>query len=117
MQPRREYRLAAGIFNRFLVASDAAYEGGKGSAGFLSVIDPGKPEETRLGKVITLPVSLYSLWGAKETYIAQLELLAVLVALIEVAGLVRGANTIWFVDNIASARERVEQFSFTGPDG
>ena len=87
---------------RAITASDSAYENGKGSAGFLFVIDPGKPEETRLGKVITLPVSLYSLWGTQETYIAQLELLAVLVALIEVAGLVRGANTIWFVDNIAA---------------
>ena len=102
LKPQREYLLWKGLLRRALTASDAAYEGGKGSAGFLSVIDPGKPEETRLGKVITLPASLYSLWGAKETYIAQLELLAVLVALIEVAGLVRGANTIWFIDNIAA---------------
>ena len=47
-------------------------------------------------------VVLYSIWGARTTYIAQLELLAVLVALIEVAGLVRGANTIWFIDNVAA---------------
>ena len=33
---------------------------------------------------------------------AQVELLAVLVALTEIAGRVRGANTIWFVDNIAA---------------
>ena len=68
----------------------------------MTVIDPGKPEETRLGKVIALPVGLYSIWGVRATYIAQLELLAVLVALTEVAGLVRGANTIWFIDNVAA---------------
>ena len=55
-----------------------------------------------MGKVIALPEGLYSIWGARTTYIAQLELLAVLVALIEVAGLVRGANTIWFIDNVAA---------------
>ena len=102
LKPQREYLLWKGLLRRAVTASDAAYEWGKGSAGFLSVIDPGKPEETRLGKVITLPKSLYSVWGAQETYIAQLELLAVLVALIEVAGLVRGANTIWFIDNVAA---------------
>ena len=89
--------------------------------GFLSVIDPGQPEETRLGKVIILPVGLYDVWGARATYIAQLELLAVLVALTEVAGRVRGANTIWFVDNIAArlygACEKVEWFTLSGPDG
>jgi hypothetical protein len=66
----------------------------------LSVIDPGRPEETRLGNVIALPESLYSIWGARATYIAQLELLVMLVALTELAGLVRGANSIWFIDNV-----------------
>ena len=66
------------------------------------MIDPGRPEETRLGKVIALPERLYSIWGARAVYIAQLELLAVLVALTEVAGLVRGANSIWFIDNVAA---------------
>ena len=36
------------------------------------------------------------------TYIAQLELLAVLVAITEVAGLIRGASSIWFIDNVAA---------------
>ena len=36
------------------------------------------------------------------TYIAQLELLAVLTAIIQVAGLIRGTSSIWFVDNIAA---------------
>ena len=102
LMPQREYLLWRGTLRRAVTASDAAYEGGRGSAGFLSVIDPGKPEETRVGKVIALPDKLYSIWGARITYIAQLELLAVLVALIEVAGLVRGTNSIWFIDNVAA---------------
>ena len=101
-KPQREYMLWGGVSRRAITASDAAYENGRGSAGFLSVIDPGEPEETRLGKVIVLPSHLYNVWGARKTYIAQLELLAVLVAIIEVASLVRGASTVWFIDNVAA---------------
>ena len=104
---------------RAVTASDAAYESGRGSAGFLSVIDPKQPEETRLGRVISLPSSLYEIWGARVTYIAQLELLAVLVALTEVAGLIRGTNSIWLVDNIAAdgTGERFKWLPLSGPDG
>ena len=49
-----------------------------------------------------MPSSVYEIWGVGVTYIAQLELLAVLVALTEVAGLIRGANSTWFLDNIAA---------------
>jgi len=62
----------------------------------LGCIDPGKPEGTRLGKVIALPVSLHSIWGIRAIYIAQLELPVVLVTLVEVTGSVRGADTIRF---------------------
>ena len=62
LRPQREYLLWNSTMRRAITASDAAYENGKGSAGFLSVIDPGKPEETRLGKVILLPRRLYTLW-------------------------------------------------------
>ena len=71
------------------------------------MIDPGRPEETRLGKVITIPRSLYSLWGSRITYIAQLELLAVLVALTEIAGSTRGTDAIWFIDNVAALMKLV----------
>ena len=82
LMPRREYMLWNLTRRRTVTASDAAYEDGKGSAGFLSVIDPGRPEETRLGRAITLPANIYSIWGDRKiTYIAQLELLAMLVAL------------------------------------
>jgi hypothetical protein len=90
LMPRREYQLWNLTRRRIITASDAAYEDGKGSAGFLSVIDPGQPAETRLGRAITLPKNIYSIWGeGKITYIAQLELLAMLVALTEVAPLIR----------------------------
>ena len=102
LRPQQEYLLWSGTLRRAITASDAAYEDGKGSAGFVSVINPGRPEETRLGKTIALPECLYSIWGARTTYIAQLELLAVLVALTEVAGLVHGANSIWSIDNVAA---------------
>ena len=102
LMPQREYMLWNRSTRRALTASDAAYEDGKGTAGFLSVIDPNQPEETRLGRVIDLPGELYKVWGVRITYIAQLELVAVLVAITEVAGLIRGTNSIWFIDNIAA---------------
>ena len=55
MQPRREYRLMKSVFFKILVASDAAYENGKGSAGFLAVLNPGKPDEIRVGRLINMP--------------------------------------------------------------
>ena len=103
LMPRREYQLWNLTRRRIITASDAAYEDGKGSAGFLSVIDPGQPAETRLGRVITLPKNIYSIWGeGRITYIAQLELLAMLVALIEVAPLIRDTYSVWFIDNVAA---------------
>ena len=57
---------------------------GQGSAGSLTVIDPGGPEETRLGKVIAIPGCLYSIWGDK------------------VPGTNRGANSVWFTDDVAA---------------
>ena len=102
LKPRREFLFWDKQPRRSITASDAAYENGVGSAGFLSVIDPGHPEETRVGRVIALPPSLYKHWGPQTNYIAQLELLAVLTAITQVAGLIRGTSSIWFVDNIAA---------------
>ena len=62
----------------------------------------GTTKEIRVGKVISLPTTIYRLWGDRRTYISQLELLAVLVALTEMAGSVRGTSSIWFTDNIAA---------------
>ena len=118
LRPQREYLLWSGTLRRAITASDAAYENGKGSAGFLSVIDPGRPEETRVGRVIALPERLYSIWGVRVTYIAQLELLAVLVALTEVAGSVRGTNSIWLTNRSShGAGKGIKWLSLAGPDG
>ena len=102
MQPRREYWLVAACFSRILVASDAAYENGRGSAGFLAVVNPGTPNEIRVGRVIDIPPEVYHLWGDRKTYIAQLELLAVFVAIVELAGLVRRSHGLWCIDNVAA---------------
>ena len=102
LRPRREFVLWDKQPRRSVTASDAAYECGVGSAGALSVIDPGQYDETRMGKVIALPSRLYHHWGPQITYIAQLELLAVLTAITQVAGQIRGTNSIWFVDNVAA---------------
>jgi len=54
---------------------------------------PDKPEVTRLGWVTVLPGRLHSILGARARYIAQLELLTVLVAATEVAGIIHGASS------------------------
>jgi hypothetical protein len=102
MQPRREYSLFSVDTPRFVVASDAAYENERGTAGFLVVLDPGLPEETRHGMVVHIPEEIYNHWGKHKTYIAQLELLVVLVGLLEFAPRLRGRRGLWFIDNVAA---------------
>jgi hypothetical protein len=58
-QPRREYWLVASCASGILVASDAAYESGRGSAGFPAVVNPGTPNEIRVGRVIDIPPEGY----------------------------------------------------------
>ena len=57
-----------------------------------------QPEEIRRARAISPPPSLCETWGCRVTYIAQPELLTALVALTDLAGLIRGTNSIWFVD-------------------
>jgi len=66
------------------------------------VIDPGRPEVTRLGEVIALPGCPYNIRRDRVTYTAQLERLVVTVAVIEVAGMIRGVNSVWLIDNVAA---------------
>jgi hypothetical protein len=40
---------------------------------------------------------IYHLWGDRKTYIAQLELLAVFVAMVELADLVRCSHGLWYI--------------------
>ena len=101
--PRRVYNLHPfPASKRFLVASDAAYEAGRGSGGFLFVLRPGQASESRDAREVDLPDSLYAIWGPQKTYIAQLELFMILVGITNFAPSIRGSRGIWFVDNIAA---------------
>jgi hypothetical protein len=100
MKPRREYTLFSRSVSRFVVASDAAYEDGRGTAGFLIVLDPATPEESRYGVVVEIPAGLYPRWGDMGTYISQLELLMGAAALLVFAPRLRGRIGVWFIDNV-----------------
>ena len=101
LRPQREVYLAARAVPRFLGASDAAWEGGKGSGGFLVVNSPGAESETRTGRAVAMGRDVYDKWGYYHTYIAQLELLMVLAAVIFEPEL-RGRQGVWFIDNVAA---------------
>ena len=66
------------------------------------VRQPGRGSEFRMGRAIRVPPSIYSQWGEKQTYIAQLELMAVLVAMTVAAPVIRGTRGLWLVDNVAA---------------
>ena len=66
------------------------------------VRQPGRSSEFRMGRAIKVPPDVYRRWGEKQTYIAQLELMAVLVAMIVAAPVIRGTRGLWFVDNVAA---------------
>ena len=84
------------------MAEDASYERGLDKAGFLVVIEPGTPEESRVGRVLDIPRQLYRQWGDQATYIAQLELVVLLAVMVECAGSIRGSRGLWFTDNTAA---------------
>ena len=83
------------------MASDAAYENSSGTGGFLLAMDDAS-WRTRSGKVVRVQDSWYNGWQQRETYIAQLELAMVLVALLVEAEKFRGRCGVWFIDNIAA---------------
>ena len=87
---------------RILVVADASYEHGVGRAGFLVVIQPGTPEESRVGRVLDIPKQLYRQWGDQVTYIAQLELVVLLAVMVEFAESIRDSRGLWFTDNTAA---------------
>ena len=84
------------------MASDAAYEGGRGSGGSLIVLHPSSHQESRLACVADLLHELYEIWGHQETYIAQLELYMVLAGLARWAAEFCEKRGVWFIDNIAA---------------
>jgi hypothetical protein len=99
-RPRREYLLEVSGRKRAVVATDAAYERGEGRAGYLLVLQPGRPQEERKGANVLICPSLYSVWGRKETYICQLELFTMLAAILLNATALRDGHSLWFIDNV-----------------
>ena len=110
LRPVREYTLFEADAHRVLMASDASYEDGVGKAGFLIISDPGKPTEERVGVVVDIAAlgPLEDLWGQQDTYITQLELLTVIVALVECASLFRNSRGLYFVDNVSALMAMVK---------
>ena len=52
--------------------------------------------------MLAIPPGIYKFWGNYKTYIAQLELLVVLAAMVEIVHLVRRSKGLWLIDNIAA---------------
>jgi len=104
LQPRRVISCipATVDLERFVGASDAAYDDSRGSGGFLVVANLSQGTDNRQGRVVTISPTLYQIWKPGATYIAQLELLMVLVALLEFPETFRGKRGIWFIDNTAA---------------
>ena len=102
VQPKRIVAIRDTCDSRFCAASDAAYEAAKGSGGYLIVTLPMSRHEQRIGCVVQIPSQVYSLWGDHETYIAQLELMMILAAILRHGPKLKHTKGIWFVDNVAA---------------
>ena len=76
--------------NRYLGASDAAYDANQGSGRFLLVLLDADGNQARLGRVPEILENWYHMWQPCETYIAQLELVMILCALVHFAPQPRG---------------------------
>ena len=101
-KPKRVMYLFPRPVRRVLVASDAAEEEGKGSGGFLVVVYDGE-KQWRMGVVVPIHASIYRFWNTEqERFIAQLELLMVVVALWHLAPLLQGSIITWYIDNTAA---------------
>ena len=102
LRPKRVIHLGTPKAHRFCGASDAAYESGQGSGGFLLIHQVGTGRESRWAREVIIPPEAYELWNPQATYIAQLELAMVLCAMINLAPLIRNNRGLWFVDNTAA---------------
>ena len=102
MKPHRKVQVWPGNVTRFTGASDAAFEKSKGSGGFLAVFFEPNHRQLRVGRVVDINPDVYQHWGTHETYIAQLEMLMILVAMIELAPILRGRRGVWYIDNVAA---------------
>ncbi len=81
---------------------DAAYEGFQGAGGFLLIANPLTSGEHRQGRAVAIPPTIYRIWLTQRSYIAQLELLLVLVELLECPVVFQGKRWLWFTDNAAA---------------
>ena len=66
------------------------------------VTQPCSEFEERLGRMVQIPTQVYEIWGKQDTYIAQLEMMMVLAAIIEDGAQLKHRRGIWFVDNVAA---------------
>ena len=70
-------------------------------------------EEQRIGASLRVHPRLYSHWGVLETYIAQLVLFTLLATILLNAALLRGSNSLWFIDNVPALMAMVNGTSPT----
>ena len=98
LAPKRAVGLSLSAGARIAGASDAAQDATVGSGGFLI----STKQFARLGAVVHITPSVVSLWKSCEVYIAQLELLMVLQAILTFPDEFRQCSGVWYIDNIAS---------------
>ena len=98
LAPKRAVGLSLSAGARIAGASDAAQDATVGSGGFLI----STKQFARLGVVVHITPSVVSLWKSCEVYIAQLELLMVLQAILTFPDEFRQCSGVWYIDNIAS---------------
>lgn len=101
-RPQRLLHVGLTVSRRFVVASDAAYEKGAGTGGFLCVHQDDAMAWQKSARVVVIPQAVYGIWSEHCTYIAQLELLMVLAGIVELASTLRGMRGVSYIDNIAA---------------
>eukprot|EP00973_Karenia_brevis_P072645 10090943-Karenia_brevis.AAC.1 len=65
-----------GLIRRNFLASDAIFDGmtKQGRVGFLLVAALGEPRPRCIGRMASLPIYLYAMWGPLRPYICQSEM-------------------------------------------
>ena len=102
LRPERIVHLAPPVVERYVGASDAAYEDSVGSGGFLVAMLNNHGGYQGVARAVKIEASLYSMWEPCVTYIAQLELVMVLIAMLKLPDELRGKRGVWFIDNTAA---------------
>ena len=101
LRPERVIYTAPPLIKRFVGASDAAWESQVGTGGFLIVL-LDKDVQERIARVAVVDDAWYEAWENHTNYIAQLELVMILVAILSCAEKLRGRRGVWFIDNVAA---------------